>query len=63
MFRPRAEYLIFSITDIQLDKREYRHGKSIGAVFCIHWDHPFSHSQVIGELSEWEGLHFIEKLQ
>ena len=52
MFRPRGEYLIFSITDIQLDKREYRHGKSIGAVFCIH-----------GELSEWEGLHFIEKLQ
>ena len=50
----------YNVTDMQLDKREYKKGGNIGAIFHIKAS---SHSEVIQTLSEFEGLQFIEEIQ
>ena len=52
-----------NVTDMQLDKREYKKGGNIGAIFHIKMDQTTSHSQIIQELSEIEGVQFIEEIQ
>lgn len=53
----------YNVTDMQLDKREYKKGGNIGAIFHIKMDQASSHSEVIQTLSEFEGLQFIEEIQ
>lgn len=53
----------YNVTDMQLDKREYNKGGTIGAIFHIKMDQSSSHSEVIQTLSEFEGLQFIEEIQ
>ena len=53
----------YNVTDMQLDKREYKKGGTIGAIFHIKMDQSSSHSEVIQTLSEFEGLQFIEEIQ
>ena len=53
----------YNVTDMQLDKREYKKGGNIGAIFHIKMDQAPSHSEVIQTLSEFEGLQFIEEIQ
>ena len=52
-----------NVIDMQLDKREYKKGGNIGAIFHIKMDQTTSHSQIIQELSEIEGVQFIEEIQ
>ncbi len=53
----------FSISDIQMEKRDYHKGKTVSAVFNVCKNHPFSHSQIIEAFSEFEGINFIERIQ
>ena len=60
---PAAAPKNYNVTDMQLDKREYKKGGNIGAIFHIKMDQASSHSEVIQTLSEFEGLQFIEEIQ